>query len=491
MHWGVNTLKQCLLAVCLVVFIAGCQSVLSTSDAEEAAKHIDPPKPNILLILSDDAGYADFGFQGSQVMRTPNIDKLAQASTKFTQAYVSAAVCGPSRAGLLTGRYQQRFGYEENNVPGYMSHSALEGDDMGLPLEEVTVGDYLKKAGYETGIIGKWHQGNADRYHPTKRGFDHFFGFRGGARSYFEHEESHFKARPEDRLERGFQHFEKPKKYLTDQFADEAINFIKKDREQPFFLFLSFTAVHSPMEATQEDLDQFPELEGKRQILAAMNLAMDRAVGKVLASLEEQGLDKNTIVIFTNDNGGPSDDNVSNNAPLSGTKANHLEGGIRVPFLMKWPGVIEAGDYKLPVSTLDLLPTFVAAAGGDISKLENLDGVDLMPFIKGQVEGRPHQTLYWKKESRGAIRDGDWKLVRFPDRPAELYNLAEDMSEIHNLADENPDLVKELYKKLFAWELTLERPLWQLKREYEGAAMVRMDNYRQKANDASAKEAAD
>jgi len=435
--------------------------------------------PNIVLIISDDAGYADFGFQGSTEMKTPHLDKLAEQGMKFRQAYVTAAVCGPSRAGILTGKYQQRFGFEENNVPGYMSQSGLTGDDMGLPLDQKTVGDYMKSLGYRTAIFGKWHQGNADRYHPTRRGFDEFYGFRGGARSYFAFNNENPLTRLEDRLERGFGEFIEPDRYLTDVLADETVLFIENNKDNPFFVILAFNAVHTHMDAEEKDLKEFPELTGKRQKLAAMTLSMDRACGRILDKLTDLGLDDNTIVIYTNDNGGPSDANASVNDPLSGTKANHLEGGIRVPFLMRWPGVIpENSVYEYPISTLDLLPTFFNAAGGNADTLVGVDGVDLLPYLLGENTERPHQTLYWKKENRGVIREGDWKLIRFPDRPAELYNIANDISETNNLAAVFPDKVKEMYKKLFEWELTLERPLWQLQRKYEGAAMKRMDDYR-------------
>ena len=440
-------------------------------------------KPNIVLIISDDAGYADFGFQGSNVMKTPNLDRLAQQGMKFQQAYITAAVCGPSRAGILTGRYQQRFGFEENNVPGYMSQSGLMGDEMGLPLDQKTMGDYLKELGYKTAIFGKWHQGNADRYHPTKRGFDEFYGFRGGARSYFPFDDNNLNNRPEDRLELGFGKFVEPEEYLTDDLAKETARFIEKNQDTAFFIMLAFNAVHTPMDATEDDLAEFSDLTGKRQKLAAMTLALDRACGGVLDKLTELELEENTIVVFTNDNGGPSDTNVSVNDPLSGTKANHLEGGIRVPFLLRWSGVIpENSVYEYPISTLNLLPTFYLAGGGNIDSLAEIDGVDLLPYLLGQNPERPHPVLYWKKENRGVIREGDWKLIRFPDRPAELYNIKNDISEIDNLAATYPDRVREMYKKLFDWELTLERPLWQLQRKYEGAAMKRMDNYRKQKN---------
>lgn len=442
--------------------------------------------PNIILLFADDAGYADFGFQGSQEMKTPHLDQLAQQGVRFTQAYVTAAVCGPSRAGLLTGKYQQRFGFEENNVPGYMSASGLDGADMGLPLDQRTMADYLKELGYRTALFGKWHQGGRDEYHPTFRGFDEFYGFRGGARNYYDYQnEGHD---PQNRMERGFGRYEEPDGYLTDVLAEEATAFMERNQNRPFFIFLSFNAVHNPMQATAEDLQQVAGLSGKRRQLAAMTIALDRACGKILAQLDTLGLTENTMVVFTNDNGGPSDANDSVNDPLSGTKANHLEGGIRVPFLLRWPGKVQSGEvYPYPISTLDLLPTFVQAGGGKVTAIEGLDGVDLLPYLQGKIEDRPHATLYWKKETRAAIRDGDWKLIRFPDRPAELYNLAEDIAETSDLAMLHPDKVRGLFKKLFEWEMQLERPLWQLKRKYEGLAAERMDSYRKPLTHAGAK----
>lgn len=435
-------------------------------------------QPNIVLLFADDAGYADFGFHGSKTMKTPNLDKLATQSVRFTQGYVSDATCGPSRAGILTGRYQQRFGFEENNVPGFMSvNSAADGTEMGLPVEEKTMADYLKSVGYKTAIYGKWHQGGADRFHPTKRGFDEFYGFRGGARNYFAYTSD--PAEPQNKLEKGFGHFQEHKGYLTDVLAEEASTFIEQNQDNPFFIFLSFNAVHTPMDAKEEDLMQFPNLTGNRKVMAAMTLAMDRACGKILDKLSELGLDDNTIVVFTNDNGGPTDRNASSNYPLSGTKSNHLEGGIRVPFLMRWPGMIKENTvFHYPVITLDLLPTFFEAAGGNADTLLQLDGVNLLPYVTGTKKERPHQQLYWKRDARAVVRDGDWKLIRYADRPAELYNIPEDHRELNNLAAVYPEKVKKLFKMIFQWESTLERPRWVLKRKYENVDIDRMDQYR-------------
>ncbi|MEM1359605.1 MAG: sulfatase, partial [Bacteroidota bacterium] len=432
-------------------------------------------QPNIIFLFSDDAGYADFGFQGSTSMITPNLDRLAKRGVRFKQAYVSHPTCGPSRAGILTGRYQHRFGFEENNVPGYMSEvSAADGHEMGLPLEEKTMGDYLKSLGYRTAYFGKWHQGGADRFHPLKRGFDEFYGFRGGARDYYPYEKS---PRPENRLERNFGNFQEHEGYLTDVLGEETVSFIERNQNQPFFAFLAFNAVHTPMDAKPEDMAQFPKLEGKRQKVAAMTLAMDRACGMILDKLEELGLMENTIVVFTNDNGGPSNANASSNYPLSGVKSTYLEGGIRVPFLLSWPKHITAGtEYDYPISTLDLLATFFVAGGGTLEDVTNTDGVDLAPFLTGEKFGRPHQRLFWKRDVRAVVRDGDWKLIRFGDRPAELYYLLDDEREMNNLAAAHPERVKDLFKKLFDWEMSLERPRWLLKRKYERMDVERRIN---------------
>ncbi|RME71111.1 MAG: sulfatase [Verrucomicrobia bacterium] len=435
--------------------------------------------PNIVLLFADDAGYADFGFQGSREFRTPHLDRLAAEGIRFSQGYVSASVCGPSRAGLMTGRYQQRFGYHENNVPGYMSEvSAADGPEMGLPVEEKTMGDYLKARGYRTAVFGKWHLGGADRFHPLRRGFDEFYGFRGGDRDYFP-----FRNEPSDamrKMERGFGQFEEHEGYLTDVLAEEACGFIERHADRPFFVYLAFNAVHTPMQATPEDLEQFPELTGKRRELAAMTLALDRACGRVLDTLERLGLEENTLVVFTNDNGGPSDKNASDNSPLSGTKSNHLEGGIRVPYLVRWPAQLPAGVvYDKPVITLDLLPTFLAAAGAGADEIEALplDGVNLLPYLQGKRDDAPHDILFWKKGVRAAVRSGQWKLIRFPDRPAMLFDIEQDPSELHDLAGAHPDLVKELFYKLYQWEMQLERPRWMLKTQFEKYDIDRMDAY--------------
>ncbi|MFW8592088.1 sulfatase [Glaciecola sp. 2405UD65-10] len=443
-------------------------------------------KPNIVLLFADDAGYADFGFQGSKTMITPNLDKLAANGVRFTQGYATDSTCGPSRAGLLTGRYQQRFGYEENNVPGYMSkNSAIDGAEMGIPLDEVTMGDYMKSQGYATAFFGKWHVGGTDAMHPINRGFDTFYGFRGGDRSYYAYE-ANDPARQQvatffdKEIESGLGNFKEHEGYLTDVLADKANEFIADNQDKPFFAFVSFNAVHTPIESTPEDLAKFPELSGTRKQVAAMTLALDRASGAIMNKLEELGLAENTIVVFTNDNGGPTDKNASVNLPLSGTKSNYLEGGIRVPYVLSWPAKIkQCLTFDHPVSTFDLLPTFFESAGGTQYK-KDVDGVNLIPYLTGDKQGKPHENLFWKKESRAAVRSGDYKLLRYPDRPAELYNIRNDISELNNLASSKPELVRALYKKIFEWELSHERARWLLKRQFEKSDIDRMDKYRLK-----------
>jgi arylsulfatase A-like enzyme len=380
---------------------------------------------------------------------------------------------------MLTGRYQQRFGFEENNVPGLMSsNSQLLGAEMGLPIDLKTMGDYLQQLGYRTAVFGKWHLGIADKYHPLKRGFDEFYGFRGGARSFY-HYHDPTRAKPENLIERGFEKYREHEGYLTNALADETCDFIESNKDKPFFAYISFNAVHAPMQADPQDKDRFPQLDGTRRIAAQMMLSLDRACGQIIDKLKSLGLDDNTLIVFTNDNGGPMDRNGSSNFPFSGVKATQLEGGIRVPGIVAWPGRLPAGSvYDYPLSTLDLIPTFVSVAGGAPESIEGLDGVDMLPYLMGKNPQRPHQTLYWKMENRGAIRDGDWKLLRFPDRPAELFNLAEDPAEQNNMAAEHPEKVKALFKKLFAWELELDRPLFMLDRAAEEWSARRTDEFR-------------
>jgi arylsulfatase A-like enzyme len=420
-------------------------------------------KPNIVLIVGDDMGYADIGVHGCQDIPTPHLDALAGAGVRCTNGYVSGPYCSPTRAGMLTGRYQQRFGHEFN--PGGAGRQP--GVTPGLPLTETTFADRLRAAGYTTGLVGKWHLGGTPEMHPLKRGFDHFFGFLGGAHSY----------RPGSKplIVRGTEPIDE-KEYLTDALGREAVAFIEQHREEPFFLYLAFNAVHTPMEATDDRLEKFKDIaDEKRRTYAAMMSAMDDNIGKVLAKLRDAGLEQNTLVFFISDNGGPrmrgTTVNGSNNAPLRGSKRTTLEGGVRVPFLVKWPAKLPAGKtYDQPVIQLDFLPTALAAAGVETQPEWKLEGVDLAPFLTGENDQPPHDALYWKLGQQMAVRQGDWKLVRYDPqvdgergqpRELRLYNLADDIGEAQDLKDSHPEKAAALEKLWNTWHESNVRPAWR------------------------------
>ncbi len=412
-------------------------------------------KPNILIIVGDDMGYADVGFHGVRDIPTPNLDALAADGVRFTNGYVSGPYCSPTRAGLLTGRYQNRFGHEFN-----------PGGAHGLPLSEQTLADRLRAAGYRTGLVGKWHLGNLAQMHPQQRGFDEFFGFLGGAHSYFEAKGILRGTEPVNELD-----------YTTDAFGREASTFIEQHDEKPWFLYLSFNAVHTPMQATDDRLSQFSNIADKqRRTYNAMMLAMDDAIGNVRKKLVETGQADNTLIAFISDNGGPAMPGVtvngSNNAPLRGSKRTTLEGGIRVPYVLTWPGLIKPGIFEQPAIQLDLHATALAAAGVDAQPEWKLDGVNLLPFLSGERTDAPHDALYWRFGKQMAIRRGDWKLVRYdstadtqsaqtePVTAARLYNLAMDIHEDQDLSAANPDKVKELQASWDAWNQANVAPLW-------------------------------
>jgi len=426
-------------------------------------------RPNLIILFSDDAGYVDFGFQGSQEMRTPYLDRLASSGTMFTSGYVTASVCSPSRAGMLTGRYQQRFGHELN-LPGKRD-AAVPDSARGLPLSEKTIADLLSEAGYATGLVGKWHLGLEDHFHPTKRGFDEFFGMRKGSGPYF--------TGSNPTIENGMEPVHPDSlDYLTDEFGDQAVDFVARHRDEPFFLFLSFTTPHTPMHAKEGYLaEDEPRFEtAVRAKYASMVRSLDDNVGKVMETLDVLGLRDNTLVFFANDNGGAMPYNGSLNAPLRGAKGTALEGGNRVPYMMSWPGRIPSGAVQDdPVSTLDVLPTFLAAAGIDLPGDRTYDGVNLLPYFADPSSGAPHDTLFWKMQWGAAIRAGDWKLVRTPLEEHWLFNLADDISESHDLSAEEPDIVATLRKSLEAWESTHPAPIWLINDAWHARTLERYD----------------
>jgi arylsulfatase A-like enzyme len=422
-------------------------------------------RPNIVVIVADDMGYADVGFQGSRDIPTPNIDALARIGIRFTDAYVTGPYCSPTRAGLMTGRYQQRFGHEFNPVGN---------PETGLPLQEITMADRLKAVGYRTALFGKWHLGSSASHHPMERGFDEFFGFLGGEHSYLD-------AMPESNApvfdgRKPAAHMN----YLTDELTDRAVHFIERQGSRPFFLYLAFNAVHTPMHATEKYLARFTHIANEqRRTYAAMLSAMDDGVGRTMAALRAAGLEENTLIFFFSDNGGPTMPtttvNGSSNAPLRGSKRQTWEGGIRVPFVIHWKGHLgtSRSDAR-PIIQLDVLPTALAAVGVPVRPEWKLDGVDLLPFLTGKAPGLPHDALYWRLGGMMAIRKGDWKLVKTSEGPfrdtdpavlsdlsaAELYNLADDIGETKNLAASHPERVKELAEAWQRWNGTLVRPLW-------------------------------
>lgn len=413
-------------------------------------------RPNILLIVGDDMGYADAGFQGCRDIPTPNLDKLAASGVRFTSGYVSGPYCSPTRAGLMTGRYQQRFGHEFNVV----------GGTDGLPVTETTVADRLKAAGYVTGLVGKWHLGGLPEMHPQRRGFEEFYGFIGGDHSYLSAAGIMRGSAPVDEID-----------YATDVFGKEAESFIERHKAEPWFLYLAYNAVHTPMEATDDRLARFQGITDKRRrTYDAMLLAMDEAIGGVLRRLAATGQETNTVVFFISDNGGPTMPgntiNGSRNDPLRGSKRTTLEGGIRVPFLVSWKGRVKPAVFDPPVIQLDLAVTALAVAGVGIKPDWKLDGVNLLPFLSGEKSGLPHEALFWRLGRQMAVRVGDYKLVRYdknadtltgenqPATAPRLYNLAADIGETNDLAIAEPDKLKILQARWDAWSASLAKPLW-------------------------------
>jgi arylsulfatase A-like enzyme len=494
----------------------------------QATPELAKRRPNVIVILADDLGYGDTGVYGSKTIRTPNIDALAASGVRFTAAYVSHPVCSPSRAGLLTGRYQERFGYEFNPV----------GRDRtgGVSLNEVMIGQILKSAGYATGMVGKWHIGTPKGYYPSDRGFDEFFGMAAGGSTYivnpkptdefYTYPGSESAERttnktdprlasmtPEQRLRAARARAPISRNhvvvdeedYLTDAFTREALSFIDRHKDGPFFLYLAYNAPHVPLQATKKYLDRYRDIPEKGpRVYAAMVSALDDGVGAVMAKLKKEGLERDTLVIFLSDNGcADYIHDACSNAPLSGFKGEHLEGGVRVPFIVSWPGRVPAGQVDArQVSSLDIVPTAAAVAGAELPRDRIYDGVDLMPYLTGKDARVPNPTLYWRAGATYAIRDGDNKLWEAnkaapgieaganrgavaPDgleakvgpygRHVMLFDLARDPGETHNLVRQKPEIAAELQAKLAAWDKTLKPPQWTSKRqayrEYDGTVL--------------------
>lgn len=473
-------------------------------------------RPNVIVILADDLGYGDTSVYGSRIIKTPNIDALAADGVRFTQGYVTHPVCAPSRAAILTGRYQQRFGWEFNPV----GRDRTGGVDRG----QAFIGQVLKGAGYHTGMVGKWHLGAAPGYQPLDRGFDEFFGMTAGATAFmtrFEPGDESFTplnsagsyrtavaaeplppgATEKDRMpqvrakapiQRGRDVVEVGG-YLTDAFTDDALRFVGENKSRPFFLYLAYNAPHTPLQAPKKYIDRYRDVAdpGKR-VYAAMVSAVDDGVGKLRAKLKAEGLEKDTLIVFLSDNGCAGYVlGACTNAPLNGFKGTHLEGGVRIPYIVAWPGHVKGGrvDDRM-VSSLDIAPTAASLAG---AKLPNgTDGVDLIPYLTGRDKGTPNPTLYWRAGPNFAIRDGDnkmWDVDRAdpkenasvgaevtPDgthpqagspfgRYVMLYDLKADLGETKNLSAARPDLVAALRAKIAAWDKGNVAPQWTSMRQ--------------------------
>ncbi|MCF8715618.1 sulfatase-like hydrolase/transferase [Joostella atrarenae] len=419
--------------------------------------------PNVVLILADDLGYNDVSFNGSKEIPTPNIDKIAEQGVRFTNAYVSYAVCGPSRAGLITGRFQDRFGFGLN--PLY----APKDPQMGLPLSEETLASALLKADYKSAALGKWHLGAHESLHPLKRGFTDFYGFLTGGHFYFPEDltiqdqkgvKSQYDAYREKIL-RNYERVEETE-YLTDGLSREAVNYIEKYKDDPFFIYLAYNAPHTPMQATEKYLSRFGHIEDKkRRTYAAMVSAVDDGVGRVLDKLEELGLDENTIVIFLSDNGGPEPHNGSDNGALKGGKGELYEGGIRVPFAMKWPKEIPQGIvYEKPIISLDIFSTVVEQS--NIKTKNKLDGINLIPYLKGEKEAE-ERVFFWRqtKKERSAVRFGDYKYLNLEKSNEKmLFDVNKDISETTNLKDSKANIYKELEEKYNTLNKEMKDPVF-------------------------------
>ncbi len=436
--------SKLIFTIALIVLMTSSSTIL-------AQKYKKSKRPNIVIILTDDQGNADAGYQRSPAtVNTPSIDKLAEAGIVFTNGYASGYVCAPTRAGLLTGRYQQRFGF-------YRAPDSR----IGLPLSEITLADVLKENGYVTGVFGKWHLGLTEEYHPNNRGFDEFYGFLGhGAHDYFD---LSIKENASDYHQAIYRNLEKINDtgYLTDNLAREANSFIKNNanKEKPFFLYLPFNAVHTPMQAPEEDIKKFNTGNPKRDILLAMLHRMDVAIGEVVKTLKEEGVYDNTLIFFLSDNGGARA-SVADNLPLNGSKHTVYEGGYRVPFIISWPDKLKHDISDEPIISIDIMPTICAVLDIELPKDVIYDGRDILSTVLGKSKGPLHEQIFFDgNDGSWAIREGDWKLLYNKKNSLELYNLKDDYIEQNNLLAAHPDKVADLKAKYTAWRAEMGKPM--------------------------------
>jgi arylsulfatase A-like enzyme len=418
-------------------------------------------KPNIIVIFTDDQGYRDVGFTEGDQIRTPHLDALADGGVTFTDGYVTYPVCSPSRAGLMTGRYQGRFGYERNAI------YSPNDPNMGMPTDQPLFPAFLQNAGYHTGAIGKWHLGaHIESHHPLNRGFDYFYGMLGGGHRYFPRELT-LRDQSDTAWNQRWEHYRlwllenhrrlKPDQYLTDAFSNRALEFVERNQDKPFFLYLAYNAPHGPLQATEKYLDRYEHITNdKRRTYAAMVSSVDDGVGRLRAKLRELDLETQTLIFFLSDNGGPENKGALND-PLRAGKGSLYEGGIRVPFVMHWPGHVASGKrFSAPVISLDIAATAVDLANAQrhVPNDRPLDGVSLLPYVNGNQAGVPHKRLYWRKGpgATRVVRQGSMKLIVKPNDRTELYDLSQDISEQNNLASKRPELVKKMRAALNRWD---------------------------------------
>lgn len=423
------------------------------------------PKPNIVLIFTDDLGYRDLGCCGNEIIKTPNLDRLAEQGVRFTDFYVTWPACTPSRGSLLTGRYPQRNGLYDmirNDMVNYKfqydeaSYEISPEMTLGLDLREITIAQELKKAGYTNGIFGKWDSGRAKRFLPLQRGFDVFYGFANTGIDYWTHERYGIPSMFRDN------ELIKEKGYATNLFRREAVKFIRENKDKSFFLYVPFNSPHMAsnfggqrQQAPDEYIRIYGESPGDRKMRYMANITcMDDAVGEILSELNKHGLEENTLVVYTNDNGGAG---IGDNSPLRGTKGQMFEGGIRVPFIAIWPGVIPAGTVSHEfTSTLELFPTFLATAGEKPPKGVVLDGFNMLPIMKGEQKSQ-RREMYWeaKRQYRRAARVDNWKYIEVKGEEF-LFDLAADIGEQNNLVKERPEKLKEMRAKWAAWKKEMD-----------------------------------
>lgn len=470
----------------------------------QAAAPLAQRPPNVIVILADDLGFNDVttygGGRADQGVPTPNIDAIARDGVRFDAGYAGSAVCTVSRAALLTGRYPWRFGVEFTPTPGAMAavagdlyadpdrlypvvidkdkaRQAKDFNDLGLPPSELTLAKLLKARGYHTLHIGKWHLGSTPEMRPNNQGFDETLFMESGlylpvndprtvnARQDFDPIDRFLWPNMRFGVSYNAGKWFEPAKYLTDYFTDEAVNAIQRNKHQPFFLYLAHWGVHTPLQASKADYDALPNIpDHRRRVYGAMIRSVDRSVGRILQTLKDEGLEDNTIVIFTSDNGAPGYIGLPEvNQPFRGWKLTFFQGGLRVPYVAKWPGHIAAGTrYAAPVSNIDILPTVVAAAGGQLPKDRVVDGVNLLPHLGVQPTPQPSRPLFWRDGPYRSVQDKGWKLIS-AERPKKdwLFNLADDPTEKHNLADSQPARVAELKALLKTHNASMPPPLWQ------------------------------